>query len=94
MWRGKNDEEKSRVSTCRYLENEEILSRLVEDRATAQVQVINNRLVTRARLSREMTMKLVLLTLKFHLKVTNPLDYIRLIGLLGDCSTKEGIAFQ
>ena len=41
--------------------------------------------------NQEMT---VLSTLKFNLKITNPLDYIRLIGSLGDCSTKEGISFH
>ena len=39
-----------RVSTWGCLEDEEILSRLVEDRAGAQVQVITNRLVTWAKL--------------------------------------------
>ena len=43
-----------RVSTWRCLEDGEILSRLVEDRARAQVQVINNSLVTWARLGQEL----------------------------------------
>ena len=42
-----------RVSTWRCLEDGEILSRLVEDRARAQVQVIANRLVTWAKLGLE-----------------------------------------
>ena len=42
--------DKKRVNTWRCLEDEEILCRLVEDRARAQVQVITNNLLTWARL--------------------------------------------
>ena len=45
--------DRKRVATWRCLEDEEILSRLVEVRARAQVQVISNSLVTWAKLGRE-----------------------------------------
>ena len=45
--------DKKRVATWRCLEDEEILSRLVEVRVRAQVQVISNSLVTWAKLGRE-----------------------------------------
>jgi len=43
-----------RVSTWRCLEDSELLARLVEDRARAQVQVIRNSLLTWARLGQEL----------------------------------------
>ena len=46
--------DRTRVSTWRCLEDGEILSRLVENRARAQVQVISNSLVTWARLGQEL----------------------------------------
>ena len=46
--------DRKRVSTWRCLEDEEILCRLVEDRARAQVQVITNSLLTWARLGQEL----------------------------------------
>ena len=35
--------------------------------------------------------QLILSTIDFKLKVSNSLDYIRLIGSLGNCSTEEGL---
>ena len=46
--------DKKRVNTWRCLEDEEILSRLVEDRARAQVQVLTNSLISWARLGQEL----------------------------------------